>query len=245
VKRTVLITLAAIVAFAAILLARMPASWLLPTGPKAPFTCTSIEGSLWSGGCEGLIFQRLPLGDITWELAPARLFLGRLAAQVTLNHDAAHASGDAEVSLSGKVSVRGLLADLPLDPKLLPGVPATLQGAVHADLALLELKGPVITQLKGTVEARNLEDHSGHVTPLGSYLVTFPGGEGEPVGQLRDTGGPLSVEGTLRLTQGGGFDVQALVAPRPDAPPELANNLKFLGSPDATGRRQFSMSGSF
>ena len=65
------------------------------------------------------------------------------------------------------------------------------------------------------------------------------------MGQLRDTGGPLSVAGTLRLTQAGGFDVQALVAPRPDAPPELTSNLKFLGSPDASGRRQFSMSGSF
>ena len=244
-KRTVWITLAALVAFAAILIARMPASWLLPTGPKAPFTCTSIEGSLWSGGCEGLIFQRLPLGDVTWELAPLKLFRGRLAAHVTLNHDAARASGDLEAGLSGKLTVRDVLADLPLDPNILPAVPATLHGQVHADLALLELKGALITDLKGTVEARNLEDHSGQVTPLGSYLVTFPGGAGEPVGQLRDTGGPLSVSGTLRLTQAGGFDVQAWVAPRPDAPPELASNLRYLGSPDASGRRQFSMSGSF
>lgn len=62
---------------------------------------------------------------------------------------------------------------------------------------------------------------------------------------MRDTGGPLSVSGTLRLTRAGGFDVQALVAPRADAPPELLNNLRFLGSPDASGRREFSMSGSF
>jgi general secretion pathway protein N len=245
VKRTVWITLAALLAFAAILIARMPAGWLLPSGPGAPFSCAGIEGSLWSGACEGLIFQRLPLGDLSWELAPLKLFIGRLAAHVNLNRDAARASGDVEVGLSGRLTVRGLLADLPLDPKLLPGVPAQLHGDVHADLALLELRGPVIGQLKGTLEARNLEDRSGKVTPLGSYLVTFPGGEGEPVGQLRDTGGPLSVSGTLRLTQAGGFDVQALVAPRADAPPELVNNLRFLGSADASGRRQFSMSGSF
>jgi len=245
VKRTVWITLAAIVAFAAILIARMPASWLLPQGPKAAFSCVSIEGSLWSGACEGLIFQRQPLGDLTWEFAPLRLFLGRLAAHVTLNHDAARASGDVEVGLSGKLTARSVLADLPLDPKVLPGVPAQMHGEVHADLALLELTGALITQLQGTLEARNLEDRSGRVTALGSYLVTFPGGAGEPLGQLRDTGGPLSVSGTLRLTRAGGFDVQGLVAPRPDAPPELASNLKFLGSPDASGRRQFSMSGSF
>jgi general secretion pathway protein N len=245
VKRTVWITLAGILAFAAILIARMPASWLLPTGPTAPFTCASLEGSLWSGACDGLIFQRMPLGDVAWELAPLKLLLGRLAAHVTLNHDAAHASGDVEIGLSGNLTVRGVLADLPLDPKFLPAVPPNMHGDVHADLALLQLKGALITQLKGTLEARNLEDRSGHVTALGSYRVTFPGGEGEPIGQLRDTGGPLSVSGTLRLTQAGGFDVQALVAPRADAPPELESNLKFLGSPDASGRRQFAMSGSF
>jgi general secretion pathway protein N len=245
VKRTLWITLAALLAFAAILIARMPASWLLPSGPNAAFTCASIDGSLWSGACEGLIFQRMPLGDLSWELAPLRIFLGRLAAHVTLSHEGARASGDVEAGLSGKLTVRGVLADLPLDPRVLPAVPATMRGDIHADLALLELKGPVITQLKGTVEARNLEDHSGHVTPLGSYRVTFPGAPGEPVGELRDTSGPLSVSGTLRLTQAGGFDVQAWVAPRADAPPELVSNLKFLGSPDASGRRQFSMSGSF
>ncbi len=244
-KRTVWITLAALLAFAAILIARMPAGWLLPSGPGAPFACAGIEGSLWSGACEGLVFQRMPLGDLTWELAPLRLLLGRLAAHVTLNREAARASADVEVGLSGRLTVRGLLADLPLDPKVLPALPPQMHGDVHADLALLELKGAVIMQLKGTLEARNLEDRSGHVTPLGSYLVTFPGGAGEPVGQVRDTGGPLSVSGTLRLTQAGGFDVQALVAPRADAPPELVNNLRFLGSPDASGRREFSMSGSF
>jgi general secretion pathway protein N len=245
VKRTVWITLAALVAFAAILIARMPASWLLPSGPNAPFTCASIEGSLWSGACEGLIFQRMALGDLGWEFAPLQLLRGRLGAHVTLTHEAARASGDVEVGLSGKLTVRDVLADLPLDPRVLPAVPPQMHGDVHADLSLLELKGPVITQLKGTLEARNLEDRSGHPTALGSYVVTFPGGEGEPLGQLRDTGGPLSVSGTLRLTRSGGFDVQALVAPRADAPPELASNLKFLGSPDAAGRRQFSMSGSF
>ena len=122
-KRTVWITLAALVAFAAILIARMPAAWLLPSGPRAPFACASIDGSLWSGDCEGLIFQRLPLGDLSWELAPLKLFRGRLAAHVTLNHDAARASADVEVGLTGRLTLRGVLADLPLDPKLLPVCP--------------------------------------------------------------------------------------------------------------------------
>jgi hypothetical protein len=245
VKRTVWITLAALVAFALIVLLRMPVSWLMPSGPKALFSCTAVEGSLSSGSCDGLIFQRMPLGDVTWELAPLKLLLARLAAHVTLNREAAHASADVEVGLSGRLTARNVLADLPLDPKLLPGLPPKISGDAHAELALLQLNGPAITQLQGKIEAHNLEDRSGHVTPLGSYVINFPGGAGAPVGQVRDLGGPLSVEGTLKLTGGGGFDMQALVAARPEATPELTNNIKFLGSPDASGRRQFAMSGSF
>ena len=244
-KRTVWITLAALVAFALILLVRMPASWLLPSGPKAPFSCALIEGSLWSGSCDGLILQRMPLGDVTWELAPLKLLLARLAAHVTFNHEAARASADLEVGLSGRLTARHVLADLPLDPKILPGLPPHMSGDVHAELALLQSDGAAITQLQGRIEAHNLEDSSGHPTPLGSYVITFPGGPGAPVGQLHDLGGPLSVEGTLKLTRAGGFDVQALVAARAEATPELVNNIKFLGSPDASGRRQFAMSGSF
>jgi hypothetical protein len=246
VKRTFWITLAAVVAFGAILVARMPAAWLLPSGPKAPFSCTSIEGSLWSGACDGLIVQRMALGDVSWELQPLKFLLARLGAHVSMNRGSAHGSADVEVGFSGAVTARNLLADFALDPQLLPQLPPQLRGDAHADLKVLQAsREGVLKQLQGTIEAHNLVDHAGHVTPLGSYVISFPGGAGEPVGQLRDLGGPLSVAGTLRLTSQGGFDVQALVAARPEATPELANNIKFLGSPDASGRRQFAMTGSF
>jgi hypothetical protein len=103
----------------------------------------------------------------------------------------------------------------------------------------------IITQLKGRIEAHDLKDTSGVTTPLGSYVVTFPGGSGDPIGQIRDLEGPLALEGTLHLTRQPGFELEGLIAARQGAPPELVNNLRFLGSPDASGRRQFSLSGSF
>ena len=41
------------------------------------------------------------------------------------------------------------------------------------------------------------------------------------------------------------IEAEGLVAARTGAPPELINNLRFLGSPDATGRRPFSVAGTF
>ncbi|MGH8286318.1 MAG: type II secretion system protein N, partial [Steroidobacteraceae bacterium] len=57
--------------------------------------------------------------------------------------------------------------------------------------------------------------------------------------------GPLNVTGSLRLTREPGFVLDGLVAARPDASPELARQLQYLGAPDAGGRRPFSIAGTF
>jgi general secretion pathway protein N len=235
-----------IVAFAAIVLARLPASWLLPNG-GTNFSCASVEGSIWSGYCSGLTVRGAALGDLTWQLRPTRLLVGKLAAHIDLEHPpATSARADVEIGLGGTVVARNLTASLPLDPAVIPAVPPTLSGTMHADLALARVtKQGVVSALQGSIEANNLIDHSGYVTPIGSFTVTFPGGGSQPTGSVQDTGGPLAVAGTLVLTPQPGYDLSAYVTPRANATQPLVNAIQFLGSPDAQGRRQFSMSGTY
>ena len=243
-KRGIWIALLAVVAFAAILLARLPAASIIPAG-GARGSCASVEGSLWSGVCTGLVVQRTPVGDVSWELHPLRLLLGKLAAHITVTRGAGTLDAEVEFGLGQRVTLRHLVANLPLDPALIPGLPPDLHGSAHLDLALAQIEHGIITELQGRIEAHDLEDRSGTATPLGSYVVTFPGGSAEPTGKLRDLDGPLAVEGSLRLTRQPGFDLEGLVAPRSGAAPELVNNIRYLGSPDGTGRRPFSVAGTF
>jgi len=245
VKRPLWIALFAAAAFIAIVLMRMPAAWLVPTR-GSQWACAGIDGSLWSGTCSGLTVSGTPLGDLSWDLQPVRLAAGRLAAHLALSHGPADAYADVEAGFGGRITARNVSADLPLDTALLPAVPQNVHGRAHVEVALVRLQRGVIRELQGRIEARNLEERSGNNTPLGSYVVTFPGGSGDPVGALRDLGGPLALEGTLRLTPAPpGFELEGFIAARNGAPPELVNNLRFLGSPDATGRRPFSLAGTF
>jgi general secretion pathway protein N len=245
VRRGIWIALLAAVAFAAILLARLPAAWIIPAGGARGCSCAGVDGSLWSGVCTGLTVQRTPVGDVSWQLHPWPLLLGKLAAHVAVTRGAGNLDAEVELGFGQRVTLRHFVADLPLDPALLPGLPADLHGRAHLDLALAQLEHGIITGLQGRIEAHDLEDRSGLATPLGSYVVTFPGGPGEPTGRLRDLDGPLAVEGTLHLTHQPGFELEGLVAPRAGAAPELVNNIRYLGSPDATGRRPFSVAGTF
>ena len=242
-KRVLWITLLAAVAFLGVLVARMPAGWVLPAR-TAQGSCTSLDGTLWSGSCSGLTVGRTALGDLSWDLRVLPLLRGRLAAHLSLAGPIT-ASGDVELGLGQHLTARNLTADLPLDPRLLPGMPQELSGRAHAELALVEVERGVLTQLKGRIEAHDLVDHSGATTPLGSYVVSFPGEGSELTGKLHDLDGPLALEGTLHLTRQGGYELEGLIAPRAGAPRELVSNIRFFGSPDATGRRTFSLSGTF
>lgn len=244
-KRGIWIALLAAVAFAAILLARMPAAWVIPTA-STNGACTSVEGTLWSGVCGGLRVQGTPVGDVSWQLQPQQLLYGRVATHIAATHDASTLSADVELGFGQRLTLRHVQADLALDPTSIPGLPAPLHGRAHIDLALARIDHGVITELQGRIEAHDLEDRAGMPTPLGSYALTFPGGSGEPTGKLRDLGGPLAVEGTLRLTPKPGYEFEGLVTPRPGAPPEIVNSIMpFLGPPDAAGRRPFSAEGTF
>ena len=75
-KRGLWITLAALLAFAAIIVARLPASWVVPGSGKHPAGCAVVEGTLWNGLCTGLTVAGSSVGDLTWELHPQRLYAG-------------------------------------------------------------------------------------------------------------------------------------------------------------------------
>lgn len=232
-------------AFAVILVSRLPASWVVPR--SGLIACASADGSAWNGTCNGLTFEHLPFGDLTWEAAPLRLLTGTLAAHMVLAHGPVTASADVAYGIGGSVSLGNLVADLKLDPRQIPHMPPQLRGKLHTDLALVRIERGRLAELKGRIEAHDLTQRTGHVTPLGSYALNFPGGGTEPVGDLTDLGGPLAVQGTLRLTSQPvpGYVLEGQVAARADAAPELISNLQFLGSPDASGRRPFSIAGTF
>lgn len=240
--RPLWIALTAAAAFAVILVSRLPASWVVPR--SGILACTSPDGTLWSGSCSGLSVDRMPFGDLSWSVAPLRLLTGTLAAHVVARGPVT-GSADLAYGIGGSVSLRNVVTDFRLDPRQIPHLPPQLRGSVHTDLALVRLEHGRIAELKGRIEAHDLSQRTGHVTPLGNYALTFPGGGTEPVGTLVDLGGPLAVRGTLRLTNQPGYVLEGQVAARADAAPELVGNLQFLGSPDTEGRRPFSIAGTF
>jgi general secretion pathway protein N len=244
VRRGIWIAVLAVVAFAAIVVARLPATWVVPAPPSV-VSCAAVDGSIWNGACAGLTAQGTPLGDLTWNVHALSLLTGKLSAYMELTGPLAQVRGDFDVGLDKSVTARNMQASVPFDQgikRLLPPL-QTLSGSANANIVSAHYIKGFVTQIQGRIEAHDLVSHDRDgVTSLGSYAVTFPAGgaSGDPTGQLQDLGGPLAVQGTLRVMQDKpGVEVHGLVTPRPEATPEMRHQLEYLGSPDAQGRREF------
>jgi general secretion pathway protein N len=247
-KRAIWLVLFGVLVFAGIIIARLPADWIMP-GPKSGVTCSDVDGTIWNGTCTGLTVQQQPIGDVSWEVHPSRLLSGKLNADLVLTRPDGTSHGTVEVGMDKKVTGHDIQADLPLDHAFIPSLPPDLHGKIHAQIGFLRVDQDTIKAIQGHVEARDLVEGAGTAAQSwGSYSVTFPAAaDGDPVGELRDLGGgPLQVKGTLKLTSDPpGFDLQGMVKPQPSAPPDLVQQIQFLGRPDAEGFRPFSMANSF
>jgi len=246
-RRTVWIALLAGLAFACILLARFPAVWATAALPPW-LSCDDVEGTVWNGSCTGLtVRHQQVVGDLAWQLHPLRLLAARLAAHVQLTQGTAFLNADVEYGPGASLYGRDVHASFDLNPRLLPALPADLTGSARADVAYVELHANRVTDLRGRIEAHDLIQREGAATPLGSYSLSFSGAAsgGALVGELHDLGGPLALDGTLRMTPEPGFVLDGKVATRGNAAPELARQLQILGPADAQGRRSFSIANTF
>jgi hypothetical protein len=246
VKRGIWIGILATVAFVAILVARLPASWLSGFLP-ANVSCVEIGGTLWNGSCSGLIAQGTKFGDLAWQLRAAPLLRAHVAGHVDLQHPTGTLSTDVDATAGGDVEMHDLVADLAIDPSNLTQVPPDLRGRVHAQLARLRLEKKTIAAIEGQIDLIDLKRLEWKPAALGDYTLRFPskrspGKSGETVGDFDSMGGgPWQIEAVLRLTNQPGLVLEGTIAVGDGAPAEIVEELGQLGPPDAQGRRPFSM----
>ncbi len=238
---------AGVAAFLLTLLASIPASVIsvaLPPNIKLGMT----SGTIWSGSTDSLNVNGRPYGAFRWKLRPMQSFLGRLVFDGELLRNDGQARGKIGFGLGNRLFARNMEINLPL-AALAAGVgPPGWSGVVRAKLQSVDLAPQTAPHIVGTIELRGLQAPPPGGAVIGSYAITFDAAsarDGKLVGQLKDLEGPMQVTGTATLAADRSYVVEGLVAPRAGAPQAVTNTLRFLGAPDAQGRRPFSVAGTY
>jgi hypothetical protein len=172
---------------------------------------------------------------------------GKLVGTVGVTRSNASARSDLALDFGGTGELTNLQARVPLDPAIAAALPANYRGDVMLDFKRIGIAKGRLTALKGTASARNLRQVGSRPMAFGNYDVTFDAtaaADGSLTGNLTDRGGPLAVLGTIRITPEPGYEVNGTVTARADAAQSLKRQIEFLGLPDPSGARSFSVAGT-
>jgi general secretion pathway protein N len=235
-------------AFVVFALATLPAqlllTWLEPSGVSA----AGVSGTAWKGRAQVIVVQGTRVGALEWDLHALKLFTARLAADVKVTRVDGFLQADATLLPSGRLQLSDLRGSAPLHalpPNIVRG---GWTGTLNLRLDALTLDEGWPTHAAGSVEVIDLTGPANRPVHMGSYQVTFPpdaDGSETLSGALKDSGGPLQVNGTVQLhATDRRYVIAGLIAARPDAPRDVANALQFLGPPDEQGRVEFGMEGT-
>jgi len=245
-RRQKLLVAAGIAAFLVFLVALVPATLLtrwLPPG----IAVAGLDGTIWSGSASGVNLQGRAIGAAAWSCRPWRLVFLEWSCRVHLQP----AGGELSAAVSGgfddEIEARDLAGSAPI--AFLEGivVPTGWTGRLELDVARARITRGLPQDAEGRLFVRGLKAPGPGGATLGDFeLVIGEGavGTGTLVGRLSDQGGPLHVRGTLELKRDGSYFMSGEVAPGPGAGPAILDTLEFLGPPDTSGRRPFTIEGS-
>lgn len=226
-------------------LATLPATVITSRLPPA-VSMAGVEGSAWNGRAAAVSVGGAQLGAITWKLHALALLTAKVKADIKVTRNDGFVQATVAMRNPKRISIEGLTSSLPLASLPPSAAPGGWKGTLNMRLASLELSDGWPTRADGTVEVMDLIGPARRPAELGSYKIIFPPEltGNELVGALADAGGPLEIAGNIRLKPDRSYLIEGSVAPRPEAPKSMTDGLQMLGSPDAQGRRPFSLAGT-
>jgi Type II secretion system (T2SS), protein N len=245
-SRPLQLILLATVAFVAVIVVRLPASWVQSHLPKT-LHCQSLEGSVWEGRCVQMSWDdgrgtALQLDAVGWTLRPLKLLGGRLGASLLLTRGTDHLSADVLGSRT-QISVTNLAGNAVLNHSLVGVFPEGWQGELQAHDMSATLVDGKLRSLSGTANLNALTDASG--AALGNYELQMDKATAPPfTGKLQDKGGTLDLQATVTIAEDFSWQIDGAIAGRSGAG-QWTDKLQALGPADAAGRRPFSVAGTF
>lgn len=235
---------AGILVFVVVLVVTFPARIAYRWFSPPDVTLTGVTGSVWRGGAAEGLAAGAYLRDIRWRFRPASIFSGQLAFETSSNPGAGKLDAVVGIGFDRVLVLKDLSGDVPLDLVH----PALSQNGIGGNLQLrfaqLQIVDGRLLAADGTIRIEGLFVPALSAAPLGTYKADVTTTADGIAGTVDDEAGVVDIEGTLSILGNGSYALLGNVAARPDAPPSIEQQLRFLGSPDARGMRPFRFEGT-
>ncbi len=218
--------------------ARVAYSLFAPAGIRL----SGISGTLWHGSVAEAEVSGIYISELSWQFQPGALLRGELGFAVEASPAGGLAAADVGVGI-GEVNLRNLEGGLSIaaiqSVVTMPGI----EGSTRFDFPLVRLENGFPTAADGTIDIRGLVARGLSQAPIGDFRAVLASSDASISGSIEDLAGVLDIAGSLLIGADRTYLLSGLVAPTAETPEGIVNQLRFLGSPNERGQRQFRFEG--
>lgn len=219
--------------------ARIAYQWFAPD----EVLVSGIAGTVWSGAAREVTVNGFYMHDLQWAFRPLDLLTGKLGYAIESRFSTGSVAGNIALGISGNIKASDLTATLPLDA--LRSVPALTgaRGTLSARIDRLQTSGGLPVVADGNIEVAGLLLPLVHREPIGGFKAEFFTQDSGIVASIEDTAAVINLAGSLQLANDGAYEFLAQISPMDSTPPQLREQLRFLGSANDRGQHELRLEG--
>jgi len=234
---------AGLIVFMVIMVATFPARVAYTLFAPAELKLSGIAGSIWNGTATEGVAGGAYVRNIAWKFKPASLLSGELGFSTSSKPMSGTLDADLAVSTGGTLTLTALSGNLPLD-LVHPAIQQSgIRGDLHLEFDRLVIRDGIPVAAEGSVTISDFFSPALSNSRIGDFRADFQTDTEAITGSVEDIDGVLDVSGLITVNQDGSFVFVGLVAATPSTPSSVADQLRFLGSANARGQREFRYEG--
>ncbi|MFO7592810.1 MAG: type II secretion system protein N [Pseudomonadota bacterium] len=253
-KRRLAYILLGATAYGIFLLMMFPASFAYslfetPLEQKLPeVQLTGVKGRIWDGEVAAVRYKAREVGTLNWQLRPLSLLLGKLSMPLSLQlpdgYLEANLTLPADMTAIHASEVKGQLPVSRIQG-MLPYNFISIDGTLALNITEVELDAEgKVKALSGRINWLGAEMSAPQALSFGDLQADLElDEEGSVQAQLRDLGGPLSLDAQFVLQPQGSYSLKGTVAAADGASDTLRQGLGLLGRPGSGGRYPLDFKG--
>lgn len=207
------------------------------------FRLSSISGTVWNGNAAEGQFMGVYLRNLRWSFRPLSLFTGKLAYDTSFDPAGGFMQSGVAVGFGGNVTLTDVEGAVSISA-LQSAIPAPgIDGNVRLAFSRIVLENGLPTAADGSVDLVGLVARGLAATPIGDFRAELQTTDDGIAGSVEDTSGMLDIAGAFRISADRAYSLTGLVAPTASTPDSVVSQLRFLGTPNERGQREFRFEG--
>jgi len=219
--------------------ARVAFNWFAPPGVNL----SGIDGTVWSGSASHMSVEGMYVSDIRWRAMPLKLITAKMAVAVSGKFASGFIETDLALGFGGDIYLTNLVGSFPVQ-SLERSIGMTgLRGVLNIQFKHLHFSDGSPVAANGTAEVSGLLIPLVSQTPMGDFRADFFT-QGAGIGaSVEDTDGVVELAGSLEIGDDGNYQFLGLLAAKPATPPQVKEQMRFLGSPNERGQYELRLEG--